>query len=197
MFTDRNLQLVIVDESISLGEQYGFGWDKDFDQFCQQNFGKLIELNYEVNRDILQFFLSLQIPKKDLEAIKYLCLDGDHATYSYLSLDIKPQLDELEIHSLEGIENCKNLNKLSLGAMASKIDLQPLTQLTKLEKLSIDFYTATHYQALLHIPSLKKVEVYNWQSFTPEDKKELADVLQQLESHCELLVSPDWKNTIR
>jgi hypothetical protein len=196
MFKDKNLKLVIVDEAVSLGEQYCIGWDKDFDEFCQLNFGRTVELGHDINTEIEQFFLNLEIPEKDLLAIEYLCLDADHATFACLTEDLKPHFEYIDIHSLEGIEHCVNLQKLNLGSLAQRVDMQPLIKLSKLETLIIDYYSATHYEALLSIKSLKKLEIYNWHSFTPEDKKILASVLQLLESRCELVVAPVWKNSI-
>lgn len=195
MFKDKYLQLVLIDESVSLGEKYHFGWGK-FSEFCQINFGKEVELGYEINTEIEHFFLNLEIPERDLLEIENLCLDGDHATYFYLTTDLEAQLDHIAIHSLEGIENCKNIRKLILGPIVKRVDLQPLTHLHKLEELSIDFYSTTHYEALLSIPTLKKLEIGNWHLFPAEDQQILASVLSQLETQCHLVVSANWKNSI-
>lgn len=184
MFKDKNLKLAILNYTESLQEKYQYGWDKDYDQFCLKNFGKIIKDNEhggEPSKEIECFFLNLKISKKDFSNITHITLDGDNPVYTYIIQDVVGWFDRFIIRSLNGIENCINLKKIDLNVMVDKLSLQPLTKLNALEYVRLEFYNTTDYDALLHIPNLKKLEICNPTCFGKTNKEELSKIIKELE----------------
>lgn len=185
MFKDKNLKLAILNYTESLQEKYQYGWDKDYDQFCLKNFGKIIKDNEyggQPSKEIESFFLNLEIPKEELESITHITFDADNSVYTYIIQDVVGWFEEcFTVHSLDGIENCINLKSISFGSITTNVNLQPLTQLKFLESISLEWYNAVNYKALLHIPNLKKLEVCNPTCFGKTNKEELSKIIKELE----------------
>lgn len=199
MIKDNNLKLMLIESSESLEKKYCIGWDYEYEEFCLASFGKEIKFDWDshkINTKAESFLLDLKLPKEDLLAINYLCLDGDYSIFAMLTEDFKVQEEYFYIKSLEGIQSCENLKHLNLGTMAQGVNLKPLTQLPNLEKVVVSSHNATNYKALLSIKSLKSLHIYNWITFSDTDRLELISVLKQLKQRgCELKFSPPakWK----
>jgi hypothetical protein len=182
MFKDKNLKLALLNYIDSLRKKYHYGWEADYDKFCLKNFGKIINDNQcEPSSEIESFFLGLEIAQEELDNITSITFDGDNSVYAYIMGEVECWGDYFNVTSLEGIENCSNLRRIDFATLTKKVDLQPLIQLKNLEFVSLDFYSAINYNALLDIPNLKKVEIWNNASFEQADKEELAKVIIELE----------------
>lgn len=184
MFKDKNLKLAILNYTKSLQEKYHYGWgpSSNYNQFCIENFNKLITDNeYGPSQEIESFFLKLKIPKKDLESITHITFDGDNSAYSFIWVDPHCWGNYFDIKSLEGIENCTNLKKINLNVMAEKVDLQPLTKLQSLECIALGSDNTNDYMPLLDISNLKQVEVFIQNPLPRTHEKQLVKLIPKLE----------------
>ncbi len=100
-------------------------WDKD----------------YEPIPEVLEFYKNVEIDPKYLAQIEKLQPDGGYLCHEYLFTMWDGEDDQLDIHSIEGIEHLVNLKSFEPISLitADGLDYSPLLLCPKLETVSLEF----------------------------------------------------------
>jgi hypothetical protein len=183
IFTDLNFKLAIIHSLREIEVLPPF----DKDAFWQETFGEpyddFAEYAYENVSEIIDYYRNFELNPKQLEQIQ---------SVSWLEFDIISDINSqwdgednfFEIQSIEGIEYCRNIEKLSLqlgleplpwevkkwGLKKTYVNLQPLKELKKLQELALEGYLQ-NISSILEIPSLKKIKINSCKILEVEEKK--------------------------
>jgi hypothetical protein len=168
---DRNLRLALIDEVYSRrhGDHYWLGTLRQAYEAKRPALSwESFEAQDEPAPELEELVLGLPLASDELASIEQLTLDGDRDVYTTFPSwwDFG---DHFTIHDLAGIEACTRLAGLSLGqGLVEGASLAPLRRLPALATLSL-CTTCDHrdLDALLDIPALKRVEIYNLHAHEP------------------------------
>ncbi len=183
LFPDLNFKLAVIQALREINVLPPF----DKDAFWQKTFGEpyddFADYAYENVPEVIEYYRHFELKPEQLEQIKSISwLEFD------IIYDINSQWDGednfFEIQSIEGIEYCKNVEKLylqlgldpmpwevkQLGLQKTYVNLQPLKELKKLKELKLDGYVQ-NVDAVLEIPSLKKLKIKYCMILEVEEKK--------------------------
>ncbi len=109
------------------------------------------------------YALGLPLTEDDLRAIEDLTLDGDREIYGAAFPDWWDQGDHFVVRSLDGIEACAHLRRLSLGqGIVVGASLAPLTRLPALTYVAL-CHTGRYpdVERLLELPALEHAWISN------------------------------------
>lgn len=172
-FSDKNLQLALLDEV-----QENYDWLEGMCEAYEE--ARLTQPDWqsweifenddpEFKPSLESFLLNQPLLKDKLLKIEALTLDNDRSIYQWIYPYWWEFGDHFVISNLDGIENCPSINYLNLG-IVSGCSLEPLKALTQLSELWINALNKhTDIEILLDLPSLKRLEVGNWE--TSNDRK--------------------------
>jgi hypothetical protein len=154
MIVDSNLRLALIDEVHR--RRHPSPWPAAIQPLPDTDDEPLPELEAVLR--------ALPLAPADLASLQRLTLDGDRDAYACCYpywWDLEP--DHFVIHDVAGIDACTSLVYLSLGqGVVEGTSLAPLATMRALETLAL-CTTGKHrdLDALLSIPSLRRVEVFN------------------------------------
>jgi hypothetical protein len=122
--------------------------------------------------------LDLNLPDAAFSRLKDVTLDGDKSTYGFIG-GFGESGDRFATSKLDGLEQLRELRKLSFGGMARDASLEPLAKLPKLAVLSLSAADRFRdYDALLALVALKRLELLNLYPREPGYAKKVAVVVQ-------------------
>lgn len=156
-FADPNLKLVVLSalqdaKLIDLGAP---------GQLATHVLGRPVDLEeegYDLIPEARDYLDRYPLTDELLAAVESLEFDGGNSIYPFAWYFWSGEEDGFEVSSLEGIELCPNLKSFSAISMLGTVDVRDLVPLRKLESVSLST-GASHLEALLGMPALKKVRV--------------------------------------
>lgn len=166
---DRNLRLALIDE-VERRRADNYWWvGPVLGAAYEQRSGTAWDVVSKRTNDepmplIETLVLERPLDDEGLRTITSLTLDGDRDVYAWgypYWWDLAPA--HYEIHDLRGIEGCADVMYLSLGqGLVEGCSLAPLRALPALEHLALcTTGSYTDLDALLELPALKRLEVFN------------------------------------
>lgn len=156
-FADPNLKLTVLSalldaKLIDLGTP---------EQLASHVLGRPVDLEedgYDLIPEARDYLYRYPLTDELLAAVDNLEFDGGSSIYPFAWYFWSGEEVAFDISSLEGIELCPNLRTFSAISMLGTVDLRVLLPLRKLETVSLST-GASHLEALLELPALKKVRV--------------------------------------
>lgn len=125
MFKDFNFKLIVVDALLDKEPVFEQELEALKEQFTTQ---------YEWYEDmkpipqIMTYLQNLELSKKDLLKVDYLCFDGGNEIYHILQPDWDGEDEFFDVTSVEGFEHLPNLMTVDYISMAEPEVLEPLRE---------------------------------------------------------------------
>lgn len=163
-FADPNFKLVVMDALmtegiIDLGEWH---------EFLSRVLNKPVDDPYELGFKLIQpahdHLVNYPLTKEQLAQVKNLSFDGGLDIYTFAHPTWDGESEIFDIKSVEGIHLLKNLKAFEVSSMLTRVDLNHLKGLDKLENVDLGV-PVKNLSALLALPALKKVSILSDQEF--------------------------------
>lgn len=156
---------LVKQDALSLINNYKFDFLNGQQQFMYKLCGRSVDIEeegYEIIPEVKQYYDTLLLPSNSLKALTKLTIIGGQ--FNVYETDIHPHWQygddkATTVNSLNGIENCTNLQTLDLECIADTIDLTPLNNLTQLTYIKICITNNTNLNPLLGQKSLKHLKI--------------------------------------
>jgi hypothetical protein len=193
LFPDLNFKLAVIHSLREMAVLPPFDKEAFWQETFDEPYDDFAEYAYENVPKVIDYYRNFELKPEELEQVKSISwLEFD------IIYDINSQWDGednfFEIQSIEGIEYCKNVEKLSLqlgldplpwevkkwGLKKTHVNLQPLKELKNLQELVLEGYVQ-NINSVLEISSLKKVKINSCKILEVEEKKlDFEDFMRKL-----------------
>jgi hypothetical protein len=155
-FADPNLKLAVLGSLITDG-LITLGSPQELAKYVYGHTVDLEKDGYNVLPKCYDYLVSYPLTQELLEKVTSIEFDGGSPVYPYAQYFFEGYGSEFDISDFTGIEQCTNLQEISVIAMVYGADLAPLAALGKLETLSLSG-EETNIAALKDIANLKTLK---------------------------------------
>lgn len=134
--SDKNLHLALVDSLMREGLLPKFDKVKFWKEMTGKKYDDTAEYNYERSKEVEEHLLSLPIETEQLVKLKNFAWDTSDTTVIHAIFPFwNGEDDYFDIKNLKGIEQCTNLEAISITVASNIDDISSLKEIKNLQKL--------------------------------------------------------------
>ena len=158
-FGDPNLKLAVLS---ALNEQGLIRLGRP-PQLTEHVLSRMFDIEREGYRpvpEVLDYLARYPLDRQTLAALRTLEIDGGSSIYHHIWHFWHGEDDTFDVRSLDGIENCPNIQEISIASMLSSVDVSLFRPLQHLANLYLGV-SVDNISAMLDMPALKSVRILN------------------------------------